>query len=214
MMALIVLTGTVVTAEAQPVLQPVVRTAPIFNFEDAPATPDADDPAIWINRRNHRQSLIIGTAKDAGILVYDLSGALVQAMFPPNAPQVLAIDPATPAGLNPRPGNPCPGSMSGETFGRYNNVDIAYDVRLGSGPGAPRADVAIVSDRGCDRVRFFKIDPSHPDGPLVDITSSAVPRVFPRRYEQPSGLQPSGAAEGGRDPTPTLVRSSRPTSRG
>jgi 3-phytase len=188
--------GAVMAAEGQPVLQPVVRTAPLFNYEGAPATSDADDPAIWINRRNHKQSLVIGTAKDAGILVYDLSGALVQAMFPPNAPQVLDIDPDTPAGLSPGPGIPCADSDSGETFGRYNNVDIAYDVRLGNHRGAPRVDVAIVSDRGCDRVRFFKIDPGDPDGPLVDITSTAVPRVFPRRYEQPSVLHPSGAVEG------------------
>jgi 3-phytase len=127
--------------------------------------------------------------------VYDLSDRLVQAMFPPNAPQVLDIDPSTPGGLA-GPGIPCVDSASGETFGRYNNVDIAYDVRLGSRPGAARVDVAIVSDRGCDRVRFFKIDPSDPDGPLVDITSAGVPRVFPSRYEQPSALQPSGAVEG------------------
>jgi myo-inositol-hexaphosphate 3-phosphohydrolase len=63
-MALVVLTGTVMAVEAQTVLQPVVRTAALFNYEDAPAAPDADDPAIWINRRNHTQSLIIGTAKD------------------------------------------------------------------------------------------------------------------------------------------------------
>ena len=35
----------------QPTIVPIVRTAPLFNYEDAPATPDADDPAIWINRR-------------------------------------------------------------------------------------------------------------------------------------------------------------------
>jgi 3-phytase len=120
-MALIVLMGAVMAAEGQPVLQPVVRTAPLFNYDGAPATPDADDPAIWINRRNHK--LVIGTAKDAGILVYDLSGALVQAMFPPNAPQVLDIDPDTPAGLSPGPGIPCVDSESGETFGRYNEFD-------------------------------------------------------------------------------------------
>lgn len=94
------------------------------------------------------------------------------------------------------PGTPCVDSISGETFGRYNNVDVAYDVRLGNRLDSPRVDVAIVSDRGCDRVRFFKIDPSDHDGPLVDITSPNVPRVFPRRYEQPSVLQPSGAIEG------------------
>jgi 3-phytase len=194
-MVLVLSMGAASAAAGQSVVQPVLRTAPLFNYEDAPATPDADDPAIWINRRNHKQSLIIGTAKDAGLLVYDLSGQLVQAMFPPNAPQVTAADPATPAGLTPG-STPCVDSVSGETFGRYNNVDIAYDVRLGTGPSAPRADVAIVSDRGCDRVRFFKIDLADPDGPLVDITSPNVPRVFPRRYEQPSERQPSGAAEG------------------
>src|SRR5262245_29129541 len=194
-MALLCLAGTASAAMAQPTLQPVLRTSPLFNYEDAPATPDADDPAIWINQRNHRESLVIGTAKDAGILMYDLSGARVQALFPPNAPQVTAFDPATPAGLNPA-STPCVDSTSGDTFGRYNNVDIAYDVRLGQSPRAPRADVAIVSDRGCDRVRFFRIDPDNPEGPLVDITAPGVPRVFPRRYEQPSALQPSGATEG------------------
>ena len=88
-------------------------------------------------------------------------------------------------------------SASLDTFGRFNNVDIAYDVRLGSRFG--RVDVAVVSDRGCDRVRFYNIDPADPDGPLVDITAPNVPRVFPIRYEQPSMLQPSGAVEGWRD---------------
>ena len=78
-------------------------------------------------------------------------------------------------------------------------MDIAYDVRLGTHPRAARADVAVVSDRGCDRVRFYRIDPTDPDGPLVDITAPDVPRVFPTRYEQPSPLQPSGAVEGWRD---------------
>ncbi len=78
-------------------------------------------------------------------------------------------------------------------------MDIAYDVRLGKHPHASLGDVAVVSDRGCDRVRFYRIDPTHPDGPLLDITAPDVPRVFPRRYEQPSPLQPSGAVEGWRD---------------
>ena len=64
---------------------------------------------------------------------------------------------------------------------------------------APQVDVAVVSDRGCDRIRFYKIDPADPHGPLIDITRRDVPRVFPTRYEQPSPLQPSGAVEGWRD---------------
>ena len=97
------------------------------------------------------------------------------------------------------PDNPCVDSQSGETFGRFNNVDILYDVRLGPSLHSPRVDVAVVSDRGCDRVRFYKIDLSGPGGPLLDITAAGVPRVFPDRYEQPSPLQPSGANEGWRD---------------
>ena len=189
-------TALAVSAHEPLVVTPVLSTAPLFNYEDAPATPDADDPAIWVNRRHPARSLVIGTAKDAGLLVYDLSGRLVQALLPPNAPQVLPEDPPTPAGPNPGIDNPCSDSHSGETFGRYNNVDIAYDVRLGTRPGSPHADVAVVSDRGCDRVRFFRIDTSNPSAPLVDITSPFVPRVFVERYDQPSLVQPSGTSEG------------------
>ena len=181
------------------VLTPVVSTAPLFNYEDAPATPDADDPAIWVSRANPRRSLVIGTAKDAGLLVYDMSGRLVQGLLPPNAPHISPLDPPTPAGTNAGPDRPCVDSASGETFGRFNNVDIAYGVRLGVHPRAERVDVAVVSDRGCDRVRFYKIDPSDPGGPLVDITSPNVPRVFPTRVEQPWDLQPSGIVAGRRD---------------
>jgi len=196
----VVVIGAARTAGLEPlVLTPVLSTSPLFNYEDAPATPDADDPAIWLNRGNPRRSLVIGTAKDAGLLVYDMSGQLVQAKLPPNAPQVLPADPATPGGINLAPDNPCVDSENLETFGRFNNVDIAYDVRIGSGRRAARVDVAVVSDRGCDRVRFFRIDPGDPDGPLVEITAPDVPRVFPTRYEQPSPLQPSGAVEGWRD---------------
>jgi 3-phytase len=109
---------------------------------------------------------------------------------------VLAADQPTPAGVNPAADQPCVDSDSQETFGRFNNVDIAYGVRLGS---SLRVDVAVVSDRGCDRLRFFKIDPADPEGPLVDITAFDVPRVFPARYDQPSPLQPSGAIVGWRD---------------
>jgi 3-phytase len=182
-----------------PVVTAVLSTAPLFNYEDAPATPDVDDPAIWVDRRHSERSLVVATAKDAGLLVYDLSGRRLQALFPPNAPHVSPLDPATPAGENPLPDNPCDDSASGETFGRFNNVDIAYDVRLGTNARAPLADVAIVSDRGCDHLRFYKIDPSDAGGPLVDITADDVPRVFPKRYDQPSSVQPSGDVEGWHD---------------
>ena len=77
-------------------------------------------------------------------------------------------------------------------------MDIAYDVRLGTHPRAPRVDVAVVLGPGCDHMRFYKIDPSDPAGPLVDVTADDVPRVFPR-YDQPSSVQPSGDVEGWHD---------------
>jgi 3-phytase len=197
----VLMSVTVMGKSGDPVvLQPIVETSPLWNYEGAPATPDADDPAIWVNRRSPGKSLVIGTAKDAGLLVYDLSGRLVQALLPTFAPQILEADPPTPGGLNAAPDNPCPESDSGETFGRYNNVEVAYDLPLGVSPDAARADVAVVSDRGCDRVRFFRIDPDQPSGPLVDITAADVPRVFAQRYDQPSLLQPMpGTVEGWTD---------------
>jgi 3-phytase len=178
--ACVVLPAAVSTSGNGPlVVTPVLRTSPLYNYDEAPATPDADDPAIWLNRRNPRRSLLIATAKDAGLLVYDMAGVLRQALLPPNAPQVLPADPDTPSGDNLLPDNPCVDSDSRQTFGRFNNVDIAYDVRLGSQPRAARVDVAVVSDRGCDRVRFYKIDPGDPLGPLVDITAFDVPPFSP-----------------------------------
>ena len=149
------------------VVASVLSTTPLFNYEGAPGTPDADDPAIWLDRRDPRKSLVIGTAKDAGLLVYDLTGRLIQAVRPPNAPQVLPADPHTPTGVNTAPDRPCIDSANRATFGRFNNVDIAYNVRLGE----QLADIAVVSDRGCDRVRFYRIDRTAPGGPLVDVTA-------------------------------------------
>ncbi len=86
----VLMCGTVASRGHEPlVVTAILTTSPLFNYEGAPATPDADDPAIWWNRGNPRSSLIIGTAKDAGLLVYDLSGELVQALLPPNPPQIL-----------------------------------------------------------------------------------------------------------------------------
>lgn len=65
------------------------------------ATPhDTDDPAIWINKKNPEQSLIIGTDKEeatGGLYVYDLAGNIVNKVYPMDRP---------------------------------NNVDVAYDFDL------------------------------------------------------------------------------------
>ena len=75
-------------AQGPLVIAPVLTTTPLYNYEDAPGTPDADDPAIWIDPSDRRRSLVIGTAKDAGLVVYNLAGQLIQAIRPPNAPHV------------------------------------------------------------------------------------------------------------------------------
>lgn len=50
-----------------------VETAPVPSTEDA-----ADDPAIWIDAEDPSKSLVIGTDKGSGLLVYDLAGRQIQ----------------------------------------------------------------------------------------------------------------------------------------
>lgn len=56
-----------VTASAQ--------TTPVQAFGDA-----ADDPAIWVHPSDNSKSLILGTDKRRGVMVYNLAGELVQAL--------------------------------------------------------------------------------------------------------------------------------------
>ncbi len=174
-----------------PVIPSTVDTQPFASYDEAPATVDADDPAIWIHPERPAESLIIGTLKDAGLVVYDLRGHVVQLIAPPNLPTILPQDPPTPAGVNNLPPNPCPES-EGETFGRFNNVEVAYGVKL----GGHRRDIAVVTDRGCDRLRIYAIDSSRSDAPLVDITARNAPRLYPWRVIQSSPLQPAEVEPG------------------
>jgi 3-phytase len=85
-------------------LQPRVITEPTKH--------DTDDPAIWINRANPAQSLVLGTDKnvDGALYVFGLDGKI-------HHDKVVR-------GLV-----------------RPNNVDIAYDVRVGGKP----TDIAVVT---------------------------------------------------------------------
>jgi 3-phytase len=60
------------TLTAGSILQPVVVTEPVQY--------DSDDPAIWINRADPAQSLIVGTDKnsDGALYVFNLQGKIVQ----------------------------------------------------------------------------------------------------------------------------------------
>lgn len=56
---------------------------------------------------------------------------------------------------------------------RYNNIDVVYGVTLG---GVTR-DLAVVSDRGTDKLHVFAIDGTS-NKPLTEVTSNSAPLVF------------------------------------
>lgn len=81
-------------------LAPVAPNALKPNVLTQQTPNDTDDPAIWINKQNPEQSLIIGTDKEeeiGGLYFYDLQGNIVNKVHPLDRP---------------------------------NNVDVAYDFVL------------------------------------------------------------------------------------
>lgn len=186
-------------AESPVVIPPSAQTPVLHRYDEAPRTPDSDDPAIWVHPSRPERGLVIGVLKEAGLQVYDLRGRVVQTVLPPNRPALSAEDPAAP-GAQPEAGtSACPESESGETFGRFNNVDIQYGFPLRGSDGRVRkVDLAVVTDRGCDRLRIYAIEPGRAGGPLFDVTARTAGRVFPERYVQPSPYQPTGEPVGSR----------------
>jgi len=57
------------------IVEPKAETEPADSFGDA-----ADDPAIWVDRRDPRRSVVIGTDKKLGLNVYDLAGKRLQSV--------------------------------------------------------------------------------------------------------------------------------------
>ncbi|MEU6314497.1 phytase [Streptomyces sp. NPDC047014] len=136
-----------------PPLPPVaaaVETPSLFD-DEAGGNANADDPAIWRNPADPDRSLVIATAKEGGLRVYDLDGRQVQSLPAPPPPR------------------------EGDKPGRFNNVDLVTGLRFPDG----LHDVAVVSDRGSDRLRVYRIDARRAAGPLVDVTdTAAAPLVF------------------------------------
>ncbi|MFF5980953.1 phytase [Streptomyces olindensis] len=128
---------------------------PALYGDDAGGNADADDPAIWRNAADPDASLVIATAKEGGLRVYDLAGKEVQSIPAPPAP--------TP---DDKPG-------------RFNNVDLISGFPLPAG----RADVAVVTDRGRDHLRIYRITPGAAR-PLTDITDPNAPLVFSRTQDE------------------------------
>ncbi|WP_399921856.1 phytase [Streptomyces kanamyceticus] len=129
---------------------------PALHDDEAGGDADADDPAIWRNAADPDRSLVIATAKQGGLRVYDLNAREVQSVPAPAAP-----------GPDHAPG-------------RFNNVDLVHGLRLSSG----RADLAVTSDRGGDRLRFHRIDANRAGGPLTDVTDPSAPPVFSSSQEE------------------------------
>jgi 3-phytase len=126
---------------------PVAETPGVYD-DEAGGNGDADDPAIWVNRHDRARSVVVATAKNAGLDVYDLRGRLVQTLPAPPAP-----------GPDHEPG-------------RFNNVDIVEGFEL----GGRTVDLAVTSDRGRDTIRAYAIDAR--TGRLTDVTSADAPLAF------------------------------------
>ncbi|WP_030762950.1 MULTISPECIES: phytase [unclassified Streptomyces] len=138
------------TTPSLPRVTASVETPSLFD-DEAGGNANADDPAIWRNAANPDASLVIATAKEGGLRVYDLDGRQVQSLPAPAPPR------------------------DGDKAGRFNNVDLISGLRFPDG----RHDVAVVSDRGRDQLRVYRIDPKRPTAPLVDVTDeTAAPLVF------------------------------------
>ncbi|MGW7431018.1 phytase [Streptomyces sp. NPDC054861] len=136
---------------------PVSLTAPVETpavyDDEAGGNADADDPAVWVDPKRPGRSIVIGTLKEAGLDVYGLDGRRLQHIAAPAAP-----------GEDAAPG-------------RFNNVDVVYGFNL----RGRKTDLALVSDRGRDRVRAYAIDPAAVAAgkpPLRDVTAADVRPVF------------------------------------
>ncbi|WP_206505358.1 phytase [Streptomyces chrestomyceticus] len=141
-----------------PAVTPRAET-PALHDDAAGGNADADDPAIWRDSADPGRSLVIATAKQGGLRVYDLDAHEVQSL--------------------PAPAAPGPGHAPG----RFNNVDLISGLRLSTG----RADLAVTSDRGNDRLRFYRIDRDRAGGPLTDVTDPAAPPVFSASQQEIDG---------------------------
>ncbi|MFJ7955776.1 phytase [Streptomyces sp. NPDC096319] len=141
------------TGPAAPVTVTAAVETPAVYDDEAGGNADADDPAVWVDPRNPGRSIVVGTLKEAGLDVYGLDGRRLQHIAAPAAQD----EDAKP--------------------GRFNNVDIVYGFEL----RGRKTDLALVSDRGRDRVRAYAIDPAAVAAgrpPLRDVTAPGVAPVF------------------------------------
>ncbi|MGW9039012.1 phytase, partial [Streptomyces sp. NPDC055721] len=151
--ALAVVTAASATTPPAPATVTARVETPAVYDDEAGGSANADDPAVWVDPTRPGRSIVIGTLKEAGLDVYGLDGRRLQHIAAPQAP-----------GEDAAPG-------------RFNNVDIVYGFEL----AGRKTDLALVSDRGRDRVRAYAIDPvavAAGRPPLRDVTAADVAPVF------------------------------------
>ncbi|QES24982.1 hydrolase [Streptomyces venezuelae] len=151
--ALAVVTAASATTQPVPVTVTARVETPAVYDDEAGGNANADDPAVWVDPTSPGRSIVIGTLKEAGLDVYGLDGRRLQHIAAPQAP-----------GEDAAPG-------------RFNNVDVVYGFEL----AGRKTDLALVSDRGRDRVRAYAIDPvavAKGRPPLRDVTAADVAPVF------------------------------------
>ncbi len=147
--------ATASAAPVRPSTPPLIRVTPTTEtpgiYDDAAGGKgDADDPAIWVNHRNPARSIVVGTAKNAGLRVYDLQGRVLQSVPTPSSA----------------------GRPSTDAVSRFNNVSIVRGFRL----GGRTVDLAVTTDRGRDQLRSYVIDPT--TRTLRDVTTANPSFVF------------------------------------
>ncbi len=95
-------------------------------------------------------------------------------VHPTTASKSLVITTVKEAGIDVfRPDGVLVQTVSIPSNSRYNNIDVVYGITLG---GLTR-DLAVVTDRGTDKLHVFAID-GNAANPLSEVTSSSAPLVF------------------------------------
>jgi 3-phytase len=102
--------------ESLPAVYAKAETPAVFDDEEG-GNASADDPAIWRNAEDPNRSLVVATAKEGGIRVYDLDAREVQSV----------------------PAMPAPGPD--DAPGRINNVDIVGNFAVVSDRGYDRVRI-------------------------------------------------------------------------
>lgn len=188
------------TATDPIILTATTETRAVYD-DEAGGNANADDPAIWVNPKHRENSVVLGTLKEGGLDVYDLSGALLQHVDAP-----AATDDDSEAGrFNNVDVFVFPSCHHGRP-GRYNGLAVGAPINAaafigghgmgtllgaaghhhGTGMGAAghcgmMPGLAIVSDRGRDQLRTYLIDPRGAqagDRVVRDISANDLPWAF------------------------------------